>query len=396
MTYGKKIHVEDSSLLTIIIPVYNAEKYIVKCLDSILGQTFCDYRLIIIDDGSTDDSGVICDRYSMNDDRITVIHQSNKGKVYARYLGLKNADSKYVTFVDADDWIDKNTYSLMAEYMNSDIDMISFSLCRYYSDTNIQYSNLEHDAKIFDKTEISSDLINNLIWIPEKRTFGIDPSLCNKIVKRKLMLEEYKKTKSMDLTIGEDAAVVWPLFKRINSFYLSNTVLYYHRQRTGEKVAPYISDESYNYKLVQLYDYLMGEFADYPSCKRQIDFFFAEYAGFRLRIYGEKLVKTHYLFPFDKVKKGGKIILYGAGDVGKSYYKQIKETGYCDVIAWLDQKKSVYLSKETLSPDCIQDFVDYDHVVIGIASDSLVQSIKGQLVEYGVDDSSIVWKIIEL
>lgn len=92
--------------ISIIVPVYQVEKYIRQCIDSILAQTFTDFELILIDDGSKDNSGKICDEYAVKDNRIRVIHQKNCGVAAARNNGIANAKGEYICFVDADDWID--------------------------------------------------------------------------------------------------------------------------------------------------------------------------------------------------------------------------------------------------------------------------------------------------
>ena len=90
---------------SIIVPVYNVEKYLTKCIDSILEQTFSDFEVILVDDGSTDNCGIICDQYVEKDDRIQVIHKKNEGLVCARKTGISKASGQYILNVDSDDYI---------------------------------------------------------------------------------------------------------------------------------------------------------------------------------------------------------------------------------------------------------------------------------------------------
>ena len=103
--------------ISVIVPVYNVEKYLCRCLESILSQTYSNYDIILIDDGSTDDCGRICDEYAREKECITVIHQDNAGLAAARNMGIewavKYSDSKWITFVDSDDWVHKNYLELM-------------------------------------------------------------------------------------------------------------------------------------------------------------------------------------------------------------------------------------------------------------------------------------------
>ena len=100
----------EKNLVSILVPVYNVEKYIRKCLDSSLVQTYPKLEIILIDDGSTDESGKICDEYASKDARIMLIHKHNGGVTSARKAGLKMAKGEYIGFVDPDDWIEPNMY----------------------------------------------------------------------------------------------------------------------------------------------------------------------------------------------------------------------------------------------------------------------------------------------
>lgn len=119
--------------ISIIVPVYNVERYLSECLDSILEQTFIDYEVIHVDDGSTDDSGRICDKYTQQDDRIMVIHQENKGISGARNAGLDKAVGRYISFIDSDDYVEadylEQLHFMIKEY-NADV-----SMCGHYEVT---------------------------------------------------------------------------------------------------------------------------------------------------------------------------------------------------------------------------------------------------------------------
>lgn len=113
-------------LIGIIVPVYKVEKYIAECIDSILAQTYTNFRLILIDDGSPDNAGKICDEYAKKDSRITVIHQENAGVTRARARGIEEAeDCEFITFVDGDDTIPVESIQTLIEFMDEDIDIVT-------------------------------------------------------------------------------------------------------------------------------------------------------------------------------------------------------------------------------------------------------------------------------
>ena len=124
---------ENQALISVIIPVYNVEEYLRECVDSVLNQTYQNFEVILVDDGSTDSSGQICDEYVEKDERITVIHQKNGGLSVARNTGLSDANGNYVYFLDSDDYIAENTFESLltiAKKDNSDIvffDAVSFA-----------------------------------------------------------------------------------------------------------------------------------------------------------------------------------------------------------------------------------------------------------------------------
>ena len=126
-------------LFSIIIPVYNVEKYLNKCVDSVLNQTFTDFEVILVDDGSTDNCPAICDSYAEKDKRVKVIHKPNGGLINARKSGLEIADGNYIGFVDSDDWIEPEMYELFANMIKKySPDMV---LSDFYFDNGNELTN---------------------------------------------------------------------------------------------------------------------------------------------------------------------------------------------------------------------------------------------------------------
>lgn len=134
--------------ISIIVPFYKVEKYLRRCVDSILAQTFTDFELLLVDDGSPDNSGKICDEYAVLDPRVRVFHKPNGGVSSARNLGLDNAQEEWVTFVDADDWIEEKFFSdAMDKAYKEDADMVFFDLKIIY----------DRETQIFRVYEWSQD-----------------------------------------------------------------------------------------------------------------------------------------------------------------------------------------------------------------------------------------------
>lgn len=120
----------DNPKISVIVPVYNVEQYLCRCIDSILAQTFTDFELLLIDDGSKDRSGEICDEYAGKDERVRVFHKENGGVSSARNLGLDNAKGEWISFVDADDWVSGDYLKDLQNTYKNEIDLVE---CGYYN-----------------------------------------------------------------------------------------------------------------------------------------------------------------------------------------------------------------------------------------------------------------------
>ncbi len=162
--------------LSIIVPVYKVEPYLPKCIDSILSQTFTDFELILIDDGSPDRCGEICDKYAAKDDRIVVIHQANKGVSAARNAGLDIAKGEYIGFVDSDDYIGKNYYQILInQAIACKAEIVSCAICICDANGTPKYDTLQTE-QVYNSEQMTKELFNT----PDK----LGGSCCNKVFLR--------------------------------------------------------------------------------------------------------------------------------------------------------------------------------------------------------------------
>lgn len=167
--------------ISVIVPVYNTEKYLHRCIDSILAQTYTDFELLLINDGSTDESGEICDEYAKKDSRIVVIHKVNEGVSIARNTGIKRSSSKYMTFIDSDDYISTN-YLLnlieIHEKLNAELTISSF-VKRNQGIDKPHY--IDHNG-VVDVENLATILNNNIITVPFAKIFNSDIIKTNCII----------------------------------------------------------------------------------------------------------------------------------------------------------------------------------------------------------------------
>lgn len=167
--------------ISIIVPVYNAEKFLNKCIDSILNQSEENLELILVDDGSADNSGKLCDEYASNDYRVKVIHQDNAGVSVARNMGLRIAQGEYIGFVDSDDWVLPEMYSRLLK--KADEDNADIVMC----DTTTVYPNGTNEIDTISKL-IKSQIINNDSFKPEL-LLEMAGSACRCIYRKELLMD---------------------------------------------------------------------------------------------------------------------------------------------------------------------------------------------------------------
>ena len=207
-------------LLTIVVPIYNVEDYLCRCLDSLIEQTYKKIEIILVDDGSTDKSGEIADQYKLKDNRIKVIHKKNGGLSDARNKGIENASGEYITFVDSDDYVEVDIYEKsMLKIKSSDVDILVFEIVKNYSNGVNKYFNISCEG-----------IIDNKDAIIKLNTFkNIDFSACNKI---------YKKELFNDITFPlgkkcEDVYTMYKIFDIAKFVYLLPCIGYHYCLRDG-------------------------------------------------------------------------------------------------------------------------------------------------------------------
>lgn len=224
-------------LLSIIVPVFNVEQYLNRCIDSILAQTFLDFELILINDGSTDKSKEICEEYCKKDHRIKLINKENGGLSSARNMGLKIAKGKYIGFVDSDDFISKNMYKNIIEVMNKENCDIGIGRTVWvYEGKEIENVCSTNEYKLMNNREG----LKNLILAEDFLETAWD-----KVYKKEL----FKDIEFPEKKLHEDTATIYKLFsKSKRSVYIDSTS-YFYVQREGSIVNTKLNDKLFYDKL---------------------------------------------------------------------------------------------------------------------------------------------------
>lgn len=220
--------------LSVIVPVYNAEKYLHECVDSILRQTLADLELILVDDGSTDSSPAICDDYAEADARVKVIHKSNGRAASARNAGLSIASGEYVAFVDADDWLSPDMYEKM---LATDADVTLCDYVRFRNGEEHPFTQPNVVAGFYNKEQMRSAIYPHLVM--DGLEYPITISNCALLIKRSVIVDNNLSYRE-DILISEDAPFGSEVLYCADSFaYLKGEALYHYRMTEGSASKTY-------------------------------------------------------------------------------------------------------------------------------------------------------------
>lgn len=356
-----------NSLISVIVPIYNVETYLPQCIESICHQTYKNLEIILIDDGSTDSCPQICDESAAKDSRIYVIHKNNEGPVKARKDGLKAAQGSYIGFIDGDDWIEETMFERLFSALNHE--QVDIAMCGRFEDTGNTHRKVYHGipAGRYDKKALIESVYPNMIVNGAFFEWGIFPGMTDKLFRREC-LEKYQMMVDDRLTMGDDAACTYPALLNAGSIYILDECLYHYRQistsivhRNGDAIT-----ERQRFRI--LYETVSESLDQYKNIF-DLTSQWKEYLLFlmtpRADVLLEGMEQLDYLFPFPKVKKGSRIILYGMGTYGQRLYRYIKQTGFCTIAALAD-RNYIELRKQGFPvepPDKIVEY-EFDAVVI--------------------------------
>lgn len=222
--------------ISVIVPVYNVEKYLHKCINSILDQTYRNLEIILIDDGSTDNSGKICDEYALKDERIKVIHKENGGLSSARNAGLDICSGDYIGFVDSDDYIAEDMYEYL--YVNLIKNNADIAMCNYFSVSENRKITKVLKIKTFVTNKKEDILKENLNY-----AFNAYPAVWNKLFKKYIFL----KLRFPNGKCCEDNFILLESIDKLNRYIYLEQAKYYYLNRNNSlahrKIDNHLFDE---------------------------------------------------------------------------------------------------------------------------------------------------------
>ncbi|MDO4188364.1 MAG: glycosyltransferase family 2 protein [Lachnospiraceae bacterium] len=377
--------------ISVIVCFYNAEKYLTRLFESLIQQTYKDYELILVNDGSTDESLFVCKQYESRFDNINIINKSNGGLVSARKVGVLAANSEYVCCIDADDWVDNDYIEKLVELQqNSNSDIVISGHWRELEESKIKvYGTISPGLY---KTE---EVIDNMLYSGTFYSFGISQYFHGKLF-RKSILKEVQCAVDDNIQVGEDVAVIYPAILSSTSIFISDYCGYHYINNLNSMVSVIGEDEEY--RLEVLVKFLERSFSKYEILDRmkpQLNQFYKN--GLLTRCTPKLDVNTNnVLNPFGGIEKGSSIILYGAGVLGQRIKKYYVDNGDLNMVIWVDRSYDMYkkIGINVSNPDELTyiNVEEYDYVIIAVTMLDTAMSIKNHLnTSYAMDENKMLW-----
>lgn len=253
--------------VSVIIPVYNAAKYLDKCLESICGQTYQNLEIILVNDGSTDDSWSICERWERKDKRINVINKVNRGPSETRNRGIDIATGEYIYFVDSDDYIACNLIEEVVNYMNKGYDMVSFNHYKVYERGRIEKSVHLEQAEYIK----SNKMDNQLFFLQKLLKYKLGWETCTRIFRREI-INEYNIRFLEDINLAEDLYFNLCYCAHSRKIFNLDKELYYYRQHS-ESIMSYEKLRLNVDKMDLLGQAVLKHYCAYEDCKDLLEIF---------------------------------------------------------------------------------------------------------------------------
>lgn len=375
-------------LVSVIVPIYNAEKYIERCITSIQNQTYTKLQIILVNDGSTDDSYDICKKYAENDNRIVLISQNNKGVVEARKVGIQAAGGDCVAWVDADDWIEEDYIERMVMLMcDTGADMVAVA---HYHDIGSESALIKNG--ISPGLYETKDIVHKMIYLGTFYEYGIGPHLVTKLFKTDI-LKNISLQIDSKIIAGDDAAMVYTSILEANKIYVSEMSGYHYIQNPASITKNSYKDEKS--RVDCLIDYLEKKFKDknvYDETANQLKIYRNYMMALRDISFfdcGHKSI----LAPYGGFEKNDRIVIYGAGVLGQKIYRHLTNLNV-NIVACLDRNWENYRANgyDVISPDELSRLEgEYDYILIANITEKIALSIKTFLIEKNVETDKIRW-----
>ncbi len=377
--------------VSVVVPVYNSEKYLEVCIKSIISQTYTNLDIILVNDGSDDCSGDICNKYAAIDSRITVVEQENKGAASARMYGTLKAKADFIVYVDSDDVIEQ-TYiqKMISENKDKKADIV---IAQFISSNGDIYQDGLPCGRYIPKELIDLSIHGEKDFIHE--LFGF---MHAKLFRTQIALRTFNHINN-GIELGEDQDFGFCYFCYCNDICVIDFCGYFYRIRSNSVAHLDINQGKWLENYGKIYLSMQNQLFDH-SCKKDLDIYvkiriFESY----MRVFSRLGIAYAANFPvFDIpeyeniVLEDKKIVIYGGGHVGQSYYLQLQKRGLTPVL-WVDGNIKKYPVLQGKLHEILDlKSVKYEYILIAVLRKGTADSVKQKLIRMGICPECILWK----
>lgn len=393
-------------LISVIVPVYNTAPYLGKCLDSILGQTHKNIEVILINDGSTDNSQVVAEEYAAKDARVRVFYQENQGIMSVRIRGIEEARGEYIGFVDSDDWIEHDMYEkLLHSMLQYDCDLVTSVVMTHMLDGKTVLGFDNYPQGLY--TNLPQDIFPTMLYDYTTNWRGMS-FLVSKLFQKKILFEVIKGL-NKEIFYDEDTLILCAYCMACKSMYVSKEIYYHYMIREGSATQVFREDEVQNMFMVYKSMQKLFESSPYPGIfRRQLKQYMLILIDRILRgvcqiNFGE--LSDWDFAAYQKIR-GKKVVIYGAGIYGRGLYKDLVSWNCTDkIVAWVDKEpekaarwvkehQEEYMSKFMKRVESVEKIgkLEFDYIAIAIKDEVVAHEIRKDLREkFAIPDEKIVW-----
>ena len=381
----------DDVLISVIVPIYNVSDYLEQCIESIISQTYKALEIILVDDGSTDDSGKICDEYEKKDQRIKVIHKKNEGVNSARRIGIQNASGEFVGYVDGDDWIETEMYSTMMNLQQKyNADVVICGIKENYNGR--ERWRIPHlEERFYDRKTFKDFVEKKVLYNGEFYKSSVSTFLFDKLV-RKDIIKKYQLRSGLDTSLSDDTMVAIPAVIEAGNVVVTHQCFLNYRIRE-DSIKHSVEQVNYGRYISKHYEDWKNTL-DLASSGYDYESDLQKYLIYVLAMKSPGLfdVGTNQLLTlYGVIETGAKIFLYGAGQTGLNLMRYIKTNCNINVVAWTDRDYDKLPTAYNLCAHAEAVKKDYDYLIITAMRRDAYESICRDVEKLGVPREKIRW-----
>lgn len=368
--------------ISVIVPIYNVAEFLPKCIESIISQSFKDFELILVNDGSSDESYQICQNYQVKDSRIKIVNKANGGLLSARKAGLYSATGDFIAFVDGDDWVEIDFLTSMYRIVELyNVDLVVSGYVRAFEGRNEIIKPLANQGIIKGSKliELTNSMMNNGVFFQH----GVSTFVWNKLFKREVLVGNLFDVPN-EITMGEDAAITYSYIPLCKSIGITHTCSYFYRQRVNSIVKTFQNPAIELNHLTNLFAFLTGtlqNFIQKTVLRDQVLYYLYSQALIR---FGGFISENFEDIPFEGLNKGDRVLLYSSGTFGQRLLSSNNKFSVVNIISWIDLDHQESKSHKLVvdSPFTNMNYT-YDSILIASVDESKTKEINSMLDLYG-------------